>query len=225
MGCLQGRVEAVIPVALAPEPESFKTKVRQPGKIAIAELVGEKPKRAKGKRLAQKANRRDDIPPSAFPPYWRDCLPEMLKAYDSICAFSCFRIHQITGAPSVDHMAPKSRKWDKVYEWENYRLACARMNARKLDFVDLIDPFEVQENWFCLELVGFSLYANSNLKSSLCKTLESAIDRLRLNDSDLRERRASDAEDYWKREISFEVLKRESPLVARELKRQNRLLS
>ncbi len=146
-----------------------------------------------------------------------------MKAYESICAFSCFRIHAITGSASVDHMAPKSRRWDKVYAWENYRLACSRMNARKLNFEDLLDPFDVQNDWFYLELVGFSLYANPVLSQPLIAKIELAIDRLRLNDLDFRERRASDAEDYWNKAITFAVLQRESPLVARELKRQKRL--
>lgn len=214
----------MIPVTPAPEPESFKVKVGKPGKIAVAELVGERPKRPSGKRLLKKADRRDDIPASAFPPYWRECLPEMLRAYDSICAFSCFRIHPITGAPSVDHMAPKSRKWDKVYTWENYRLACTRMNARKLNFEDLLDPFEVRDGWFHLELVGFSLFPNPALETSIQEKIDLSIARLRLNDADFREKRAHDAEDYWNRAITFAILARESPLVARELQRQNRMV-
>jgi len=128
----------MIPVKQAIGPKSFALKVRNPGKTAIAELVGEKPKRTAGKAFSKKAERRDEIPPSAFPTYWTDCIEDLMTAYNQTCAYSCFRIHPITGAASVDHMAPKSRRWDKIYEWDNYRLACSRMNARKNNFEDLV---------------------------------------------------------------------------------------
>jgi hypothetical protein len=144
-----------------------------------------------------------------------------MESYDQICAFSCFRIHAITGAPSVDHMAPKSRRWDKIYEWSNYRLACSQMNARKLVFEDLIDPFDVQLDWFCLELVGFSVSPNPELGRVLQSRIQGTIERLKLNR--FQDQRASDAEDYWSGRIEFSILQRESPFVARELTRQNRL--
>lgn len=36
-------------------------------------------------------------------------------------------------------------------------MACSRLNARKRDFTDILDPFEVQTGWFQLELVGFQV--------------------------------------------------------------------
>jgi hypothetical protein len=218
---LEAKSQEMIPVVMQEEPKSFDQDVRVPGKLAIAELVGEKPKRSAGKRFQKKADRREDIPSSAYPPYWRQCLADLMEAYDYTCAFSCFRIHPVTGAPSVDHMAPKSRQWDKIYEWSNYRLACARMNAQKLDFEDLIDPFDVQPNWFYLELVGFSVYPNPDLSRTLQSKIRLTIDRLKLNA--FREQRAIDAETYWNGLIAFSILQRESPFVARELQRQNRL--
>ncbi len=212
----------MIPVTLRPEPECFATKVREPGKLAIAELVGEKPKRLAGKRIPKVAERRDEIPAHAFPPYWTECLPELMLAYDRVCAFSCFRIHPITGAASVDHMAPKSRRWEKVYEWSNYRLACSKMNARKRNFEDLIDPFEVRDDWFYLELVGFSAYPNPSLGAKTRERILGTIDRLKLNN--FRDQRAEDAENLWSGRITFEHLQHESPFVARELMRQDRVL-
>lgn len=128
----------------------------------------------------------------------------------------------------MDHFAPCSRTWHRVYEWNNYRLACSRLNARKRDFTDLLDPFEVQTGWFQLELVGFQLLAAPELNAELRTRIEATRDRLGLNDSDHRSRREEDAERYWasqrpQKGISLEVLREESPLVAFELARQNRL--
>jgi hypothetical protein len=80
-----------------------------------------------------------------------------MAAYHQICAYSCFRIHPVTGAQSADHFAPKSQSWRKVYQWSNYRLCSGRLNARKNDYGDVLDPFEIQPGWFQLELLGFQV--------------------------------------------------------------------
>lgn len=59
------------------------------------------------------ASSRERIPAKKFPTLWTQALPDMHKAYKEICAYCCLRIHPVTGAASVDHMAPKSRDWDK----------------------------------------------------------------------------------------------------------------
>jgi len=99
----------VISVQPGREPATFHAKVRQPG---LAWL---------------KAKGWDELP--ALPPraktkhYWSKCLPELLAAYDSICAYASLRIHPVTGAHSVENFAPKSRAPALTYEWSNYRLA------------------------------------------------------------------------------------------------------
>jgi hypothetical protein len=214
----------MIRVTPAPEPSSFDKRVRQPGLRAIAELAGEKPARSKGKRFTKIAAERPLIPSDNLPPFWTNALDDLRVSYDHICAYSCFRIHRVTGAASVDHMAAKSRAWDRVYEWDNYRLACARLNSRKRDYENVLDPFEVQDDWFQLELVGFQVLPNPEIEDEeLRKKLVIAIERLGLNDLEFRNARAEDAELYKSYDISLKVLVAESPFVARELRRQGRL--
>ena len=118
-------------------------------------------------------------------------------------------------------MAPRSRAWNNVYEWNNYRLASTRLNSRKADFEDVLDPFEVQNGWFVLDLVGFQVLPAHNLDEATRSQIQDTIDRLGLND--FRSDRERDAENYWAGEVSFNVLLEESPFVAMELQRQNRL--
>jgi hypothetical protein len=213
----------MIRVALSEEPASFEKSVRGPGLRAIAEMVGEKPPRRAGKRFKKRANRREEIEPDEFPPYWTEALDDLMAAYNRICAYSCFRIHPITGARSVDHMAAKSRRWDTVYEWSNYRLACALLNARKKDFNDVLDPFTVVDGWFQLEFVGFQVEPAKDLKDPTRKQVNQTIDRLGLNNFIFRGARKRDAENYWSTQVSLPVLKEESPFVASELRRQGQL--
>ncbi len=150
----------MIPVALAPEPPDFDDRVRQPGLSAIDEFVGRPPRRKrtgpKRKQLVdehqQPVTREEDIPANAFPPYWREVLPEMLVSYERRCAYLAMYIHPATGAPTVDHVLPKSYAWNEVYEWTNYRLCAAIINANKGALLTLVDPTEIGPGWFTLNL-------------------------------------------------------------------------
>ena len=217
----------MIPVTPAPEPADFDSRVRQPGLRAIAELAGERPDppRLVGRPYAPVATSRDGIPPDKFPPYWREMLDDLMDSYHRICAYLCLYIHRSTGARSIDHVVAKSKRWDQVYEWSNYRLACLQMNARKGAAADVLDPFEVKEGWFALELVGFQVVPGCGLPDDVAKAVANTIERLRLNDpTTCCEAREEYAEDYWNGDIVFDYLMRHAPFVARELRRQHRLL-
>lgn len=213
----------MIPVVAAQEPQAFDHSVRQPGLRAIAEMVGKAPPspRTSGRAFAKITDRERDIPAAKFPPYWTKALDDLMTAYRQVCAYACFRIHPVTGARSADHFAAKSRTWRQVYEWSNYRLCCSRMNARKNDFGGVLDPFAIQPGWFQLELLGFQVIPDRALPRLRREAIQDTIDRLGLND--FRADRAKDAERYWNRGVSLEVLREESPFVAEELHRQGRL--
>ena len=120
-------------------------------------------------------------------------------------------------------MVAKSMCWDHVYEWRNYRLACALMNSRKGVIASVLDPFEIQDGWFALELVEFQVVPSSGIPPDIAAEVEGTIESLRLNGSECCEARREFAEDYWKRDISLDYLTRHSPFVERELRRQERL--
>lgn len=213
----------MIPVVKAGKPKAFDRTVREPGLRAIAEMAGKPPPfaRTAGRPHTQIAKRKADIPSTKFPPYWTEALDDLMSAYGEICSYSCFRIHRVTGARSVDHFAPKSQHWRAVYEWANYRLCCSRMNSRKNDFGDVLDPFTIGPGWFELELVGFQVIPGNLVPPPSLRHVTETIDRLGLND--FSRERAEDAERYWKCDYSLRVLKKDSPFVAYELHRQNKL--
>jgi hypothetical protein len=214
----------MIPVSRAAEPPSFRQTVRLPGVSAIRELTGKSPLISRsGPKRKPIATRPRDIPAKKFPTFWVECLPDLMVAYNSTCAYSCFRIHEVTGSRSVDHFAAKSQRWDKVYRWNNYRLAASLLNSRKGDFADVLDPFDIKVGWFQLELVGFQVLPNRNEAAGVQTSVQQTIDRLQLNDPQLRARRLSDAETYRNQDCSLATLQKESPFVAFELKRQGRL--
>uniref|UniRef100_UPI0025F0CEDF hypothetical protein n=1 Tax=uncultured Thiocystis sp. TaxID=1202134 RepID=UPI0025F0CEDF len=165
---------------------------------AIAEMTGQVPPhprrsgnafkqrtrqevQADGTSISVPINRPEDLPASEIESYWTEAIDDLMQAYNEVCAYSCFRIHPVTGAASVDHMAPKSRAWDRVYEWNNYRLAAARLNARKNAFGDVLDPFEVQNGWFELGRVINSCCVGLALRSRAFPSCEQDADRSQMD--------------------------------------------
>lgn len=113
----------MIHVEPAEEPVGFNEAVRVPGHRAIAEMIGKTPDppRTSGRPFKQRTRRVErpdgnlvqvlvtdqaDLPASEFPEYWTAALEDLMVAYHHVCAYSCFRIHPVTGARSVDHFAP-----------------------------------------------------------------------------------------------------------------------
>lgn len=215
----------MIPVRLQPKPEGFEDKVRQPGLRCIRELLGDPDLEPRPGRPRKKiADRLEDIPSDALAPYWRGwCLDELYKAYDGICAYSCLEIEKVTGGRTVDHFIPLNGGAKYAYEWSNYRLACSKINARKRDLQDVVDPFEVEDDWFELDLTDFSLRArtDSSLSDEVRGRIKTTIDRL-LSDSSIRDRHEEDFNAYMAG-LPFWFLERRNPLLARELKRKGRL--
>lgn len=215
----------MIPVTPAVEPASFDERVRRKGLRAIAELVGETPGGVRRGRPRKKiAETRDAIPPEAYTPYWRDVLPEMLDSYGRLCSYLSLYIEHATGNPSVDHVIPKSKAWDKVYEWSNYRLACALVNARKNDVSLALDPFEIHEDWFALEFVEFQVVVGPAAQGDVIDRIEDSVVKLGLNLPECCKAREEYVEAYREGHIDLPYLTRRAPFIARELHRQGLLL-
>lgn len=177
---------------------------------------------ANGKPVLEEITRLEEITGDDFHPYWTEALADLLTDYRRICAYSGFRIHT-TGSPSVDHMIPKSKAWDRVYAWSNYRLASLRLNGLKNDSSMVLDPFDVQPGWFALDLTLGQVIAGpvAEQDPELKARVEDTISKLHLWEFD--GDRLQDITDYETGEIGYRRLCRESPFVAAELSRQGKL--
>jgi hypothetical protein len=214
----------MIRVEPAPEPADFDNKVRQPGLRAIAEMTGSPglPKR-RGRPREVVAASPDEIPADKFPALWTAALPELLESYGRVCAYMSFYIERVTGAASVDHMLPKSVDWREIYEWRNYRLACSWMNSRKNDYQDVLDPFEINNGWFRLELVGYQVIPAPGLPADIHERVQATIDRLKLNDYECLKLREEYAEDFHHGDLSLNRLRQRAPFLAREIEMAGKL--
>ena len=199
----------MIHVSVQPEPAGFDANVRQKG---IAYLRN------------KKIDLDKPIPPNtAIFPYWRDCMDDLYSNYQGICAYLAVYFERVTGGGSIDHFIPKSKRADLAYEWRNYRLACSIMNCRKRDYEDMLDPFEIEDGWFHLELVSGRIYPNPNLDAIRNEFVQATITRLGLDYDGNREMRARHYQEYREGFFTAAYLKRRSPFVYLEALRQGLL--
>jgi len=225
----------MIHVERQPEPRppdfDFDREVRQRGLSALAELTGQAATlRRRGRKIQKRAEKLTELTPEMLRQYayWTRALPALHKAYRGICAYACIYIEPITG-PTVDHFVAITRSAPhEAYEWNNFRLACSLMNARKNAFPDVLDPFDVQDGWFALDLNTFEVQPAEGIGAELKQRVENTVDRLALNSRECVTMRKRWFDAYWlpknpTQRVPLEFLENQAPFLARELQRQGRV--
>lgn len=156
-------------------------------------------------------------------PCWTACIPELRRAYREVCAYVGTWVAPVTGAATVEHFVAKSHAIEHAYEWSNYRFACSKMNSRKRDFTDVLDPFEVRDGWFEIDFVTMGVRPAPQLTPAIESAVRETIRRLKLDDTECRNERAAWWTPYTQAQISESFLAAKAPFVHREAKRQGLL--
>jgi len=182
-------------VAPEPEPSAFNAAVRIPGGRALLERAGKASDRTTN-RYRKVADSCDGIPARKLPPLWRACLPDLYSAYLGICSYAGMRINRVTGTGTADHYLPKDASNGLAYEWSNYRLACPLLNARKGNAADVLDPFDVQDDWFEMEFTFIQVRPRPGLSGRDAESVQATIDRLGLNSAEFLAEREAFVQHY-----------------------------
>jgi hypothetical protein len=181
----------------APEPEGFDTWCRQPGRAWL-----------------------EQHPPPARPrDFWSPFKPDLADAFDGLCGYSC--MHEPVG--TVDHYLSCREERERAYDWSNFRFASQWINSSKQNADDdVLDPFEVGDNWFEILLPSLQLVLTDRIPAEMRARAEHTLKRLHLRDDErvTRQRRAW-YELYQSGDLSLAGLRKMAPLIARALDRQN----
>ena len=188
----------MIHVTLQPEPPDFDAKVRVPGKAFL-------------KRYPD---------PTTWKECWRECLWDLYEAYGRICAYSAHWFSRCEGVSTVDHFIPKSKNPSKAYEWDNFRLASLRMNARKGAHEDVLDPFTIAKETFVLDFTTLQPKPGPKLSRKIVREAMATIRRLKLDDDVCIESRIGWLQLYSEKELTLGGLKKRAPFLAYEIERQ-----
>ncbi len=215
----------MIHVSKVSSPTDFDDLVAIPGREALLELVGHPsaPARPGPKRKVVAQNIRQ-IPSNKIPAYWTKVLPQLCTAYKRICSYLGLRIYPGTAVAEVDHFKPKAKYQHLSYDWDNFRLSCKLANTFKGDNEDVIDPFEIEADCFGVNLLSGHVITLCE-DAALRQRVDQTIDRLHLNSHPtFVEARLTYIEDYLNGDISYQLLQRDAPFVAREIERQGKKL-
>ena len=196
----------MIPVAPQPEPADFDEKVRRKGHAWLA-----------GRGLALTGPAPTGV---SLPTHWRACIGDLHQAYRGICAYVCVFIEPVTGSTTVEHFIAKSDQVEHAYEWKNYRLACGKMNGRKSDYSDVLDPFELEPQTFHLNLASGEIFPNPKLPPGATEKAADTIRRLHLDDGECRKMRMDWLNECLTGGITPEYFARKCPFVHQEVERQ-----
>ncbi len=195
----------MMPVEPQPEPDVFDRLVRIPGKNFLKQLSSAKPTDKEWNRHA----------------YWKSIRPQLKKCYNCVCAYYAHWIPPGSSYATVDHYIPKSVEPRLAYEWSNFRLACEIANQRKREFQDVLDPFQIEDNWFILDFPSLLLKPHPDLPANIQEQVWATINRLRLND----DQTLVEERSHWIKQYclgaGFRFLKVNAPFIAYELMRQN----
>jgi hypothetical protein len=123
---------------------------------------------------------------------------------------------------TVDHYRSCSKEPELAYEWSNYRFASAWINSSKQSAdTEVLDPFEVEDEWFEILLPSLQLVTTPNVPAHLREKANHTLERLHLRDDErvVRQRRAWYAL-YQEGMLSIEGLDMRAPLIAAAVRKQ-----
>lgn len=225
----------MIPVVLRPEPKAgdgydFHHDVYQRGQSAIRQLAGQDPLPGFPK-IEARTDAVEKVTPTMLRdhPYWRRAMSALHKAYEGYCAYHA-RYLEMVDVPTTDHFIALKTSVESdgvdlmmAYTWSNYRLAGNLVNSVKSAVTDVLDPFEIEDGWFALNLGNFETVVGPKAPEERVDAVRTTIDRLHLDRGPIVECRRRAASFYWRNLITLEYLTVEHPFLAGELVRQNRL--
>jgi len=192
----------MIPVTQQPEPVDFEKNVRRPGGRFLLKTPIPTTKQWESRA------------------YWKRSIPSLYQTYKGICAYSAEWIPEGVGDPTVDHYFPKSTHPELAYEWSNYRLAALRFNSAKKDYLDVLDPFTLEPDWFTLNFPYPMIKPNPSISSTEAAMVTATVDRLKLNGGICIRSRQRWIHEFSNGRIPFGFLQENAPFIAYELRRQ-----
>lgn len=208
-------------VAFCSEPADFDDKVRQPGLRWLRERLGGARTPRPGAPVRPLAPG-EQLSATGLKDYWTACLPD-LRALYRVCSYTGLKIRE--GGDSVDHFECKERcvgdatKHSQIYEWRNFRYAFLNVN-RYRGTRQVIDPFEVQADWFALEFVGLTVCPGERLQGETLGRVRDTITFAGLNEPWLVRLRLEYFDAWNAGQMHWGWLRECAPFIAAEIERQ-----
>ncbi len=180
-----------------PSPPEFDKKVRQPGNLWLK----------KNPDLTKR-----------IPDYWSAFKPHLADGFHNLCGYSI--MYEPVG--TVDHYLSRKNYRHLAYQWSNYRFVSGWINSSKQEIDDaVLDPFEVEDNWFEIQLPSLELRLTDAVPTHIREKAEFTLRRLHLRDDErvIRQRQQW-YQLYLDGDITLSGLAKKAPLIARAIRKQ-----
>jgi len=183
----------MIHFAHVPEPPDFEQEVRQKGK----DWLVKNPDKTSPRNL------------------WSPFRKHLAAGFQNLCGYSAM----FEPIGTVDHYISCHQDRAKAYDWDNYRFASAWINSSKKADDRILDPFGVQDEWFEVELLTFSLVPQiEKIPTSEIEKVKQT--QRKLNNEVIVRQRREWYRTYADGEISLDGLEKKAPLVARAIRKR-----
>jgi len=182
----------MIPVERVQEPTDFDVSARQKGITWLSENPNKPPK---------------DL--------WSPFRPALAEAFKYRCGYAAI---EIPYSGTVDHFLSCRHHRELAYEWSNYRYSFGSINSRKKNADNkILDPFEIQPDWFEIVIPGFLLKPTAALPPALHDKALDTIRILALNGQEMIDVRLRQYLRYKEGKITLPHLFEIAPLVAKAM--------
>lgn len=191
----------MIKIEHAAEPASFDSECRKPGNAWLVANPNSDPHKK---------------------PLWGQFRGQLCEAFGHRCGFQALWIPHGT----IDHWISVRSARGLAYEWSNYRFVDAAVNSAKKPSWEgkLVDPFEVQSDWFEILLPSLQLKLVADLEDGLRARVVYTLDKLHLRDGeDVIQLRREWLKLYEQGDLSLSGLSKMAPLIARAVAKRDGL--
>lgn len=147
------------------------------------------------------------------PAHWLEFRSQLADAFGSLCAYGV--MYEPVG--TVDHFVSIDEDRSRAYDWTNYRFAAGWINASKqsLRSTQLVDPFEVVNEWFEVQLPSMQLVATERVPPEARERVQFVLERLHLgHDERIVRQRREWYRMYEEGELTLRGLEKKAPLIA-----------
>ena len=177
------------------EPGNFDAECRQPGNSWLA---------------AHSTGRPRD--------YWTPFKGQLADGFGQRCGYSA--MYEPVG--TVDHYRSAKQQRSLAYEWSNYRFSAQWINSSKQTADNaVLDPFEVQDDWFEILLPSLQLVLNeAAIPAGQLAKARLTLEKLHLRDDErvIRQRREW-YRMYQAGELTLAGLRKKAPQIARAVEK------
>ena len=151
--------------------------------------------------------------------FWSPFRHDLAKGFGDRCGYGAMWISSGT----VDHFVSFNENHALAYEWSNFRYVEGWINSSKSKkrSRDLLDPFEVQDGWFEIDLPSLQLRLTDAIPPAFRPRAEYTLLNLPLRDDEriIRQRRAW--LEMYEQGTPLAEIERKAPLIAQAIRKHD----